>query len=138
MLYRPLPLPASDAAAQEVPDNDKSPLAGELLCIVAIGSGINICEQTAPNSLATTVIEASIANVRHLFRSEDDSNFSLELVIRFMKPLMAPGIYMTRSWLQRRTKGRKAWIQSVILDGNNNVLAEADALFVDVSGAAKL
>ncbi|KAF1735059.1 hypothetical protein CRV24_003978 [Beauveria bassiana] len=116
-LYRPLP---DTNHNDNNNDNGTSPLAGELLCLFTLGSGVNGHVDVAHGG------------------TEGDSNFTLELNIRYKKPLATPGVYLCRAWLQKRTTGRKAWLQALIEDGNGEVYAESDAFWLDVPAKPKL
>lgn len=130
-LYRPLP-PAAGVTSPE------GPLAGELLCLFALGSGVNGHVDVAHGGVTATILDVSMGTVCSMFSTEGDSTFTLELNIRYKKALVTPGIYVCRTWLQRRTTGRKAWLQAVIEDGNGAVYAESDAFWLDVPAKPKI
>lgn len=123
---------------QATDDDDRKPLSGEVICLIALGSGVNSHENVAHGGVTATILDASMATTAHLFNSQGGNCFTLELTVRYKKMIATPAIYMTRTWLERRTKGRKAWLQSVVEDGNGTVFAEAEALFLSGETAARL
>lgn len=133
-LYRPLP----PASAPQQDADDKSPVAGEVLCLVALGSGLNGHVDVAHGGITATILDVSMGTTCGLFSTEGDSTYTLELTIRYKKPLVTPGIYMSRTWLQKRTTGRKAWLKSTIEDGNGVVIADSDGFWLDVPAGSKL
>ncbi|OAA47970.1 NACHT and WD40 domain protein [Cordyceps fumosorosea ARSEF 2679] len=120
-LYRALP-----------PDDDEDRLAGELLCLFALGSGVNGHPDVAHGGVTAAILDAATGSVAELFSTEGDSAFTLELTVRYRRPLATPGVYVCRSWVRRRTEGRKAWLRAVVEDGNGTVYAEGDAFWLDV------
>lgn len=137
-VYRPGPSHISATATQQAADDDRRPLSGEVICLIALGSGVNSHENVTHGGVTATIIDASMATTAHLFSSQGGNCFTLELTVRYKKMMVTPAIYMTRTWLERRTKGRKAWLQSVVEDGNGAVLAEAEALFLEGETVARL
>ncbi|TQW01282.1 hypothetical protein V2A60_002289 [Cordyceps javanica] len=137
-LYRPLPDHHQQGSGGGGGDDDKSPLAGELLCLFALGSGVNGHVDVAHGGVTASILDVSMGSLCSIFSTEGDSTFTLELNIRYKKALATPGVYLCRTWLQRRTTGRKAWLQAVIEDGNGTVYAESDAFWLDVPAKPKL
>ncbi|EJP64442.1 thioesterase superfamily protein [Beauveria bassiana ARSEF 2860] len=134
-LYRPLP---DTNHNDNNDDNGTSPLAGELLCLFSLGSGVNGHVDVAHGGVTAGILDVAMGTACSIFSTEGDSNFTLELNIRFKKPLATPGVYLCRAWLQKRTTGRKAWLQALIEDGNGEVYAESDAFWLDVPAKPKL
>lgn len=131
-LYRTLP-----ASAQESTD-DKAPMGGELLSLFALGSGVNGHIDVAHGGVTASILDVSLGTMCQLHCTGGDSSYTLELNIRYKKPLVTPGIYLTRVWLQKRSTGRKAWLQAAIEDGNGNVYAECDSFWLEVPRDTKL
>lgn len=129
-LYRSLPAAGAD--------DGKAPLAGELLALFALGSGVNGHVDVAHGGVTASILDVAMGTACSVFSTEGDSTYTLELNIRYKKALATPGVYLCRTWLQQRTTGRKAWLQAVIEDGNGEVYAESDAFWLDVPAKPKL
>ena len=54
---------------------------------------------------------------------------TVELSMRYEKPLPIPAVVLCRSWIER-TEGRKVWIGGVIEDGEGLVFVRAQSLFI--------
>ncbi|KAJ4147163.1 hypothetical protein LMH87_001707 [Akanthomyces muscarius] len=131
-LYRPLSLEQTGSI------DGKGPLAGELLCLFALGSGVNGHVDVAHGGVTASILDVSMGSICSIFSTEGDSTYTMELNIRYKKGLKTPGVYLCRTWLQQRTTGRKAWLQAVIEDGNGEVYAESDAFWLDVPAKSKI
>jgi hypothetical protein len=60
------------------------------------------------------------------------SGYTAFLNIKFRKPLVTPGIVLCRTWLERRSCGRKLWLRGTIEDGEGGLFAEAESLWIEV------
>ncbi|KAJ3489792.1 hypothetical protein NLG97_g5929 [Lecanicillium saksenae] len=132
VLYRSLPAPAEGST------HDKSPMGGEVLCLFALGSGVNGHVDVAHGGVTASIFDVTMGTLCSLHSTEGDSNYTLELNIRYKKALVTPGVYVCRTWMQQRTTGRKAWLQAVIEDGNGAVFAESDSFWLDVPAKPKI
>ncbi|KAJ2981648.1 hypothetical protein NQ176_g1894 [Zarea fungicola] len=135
-LYRPRA--SSTSSATQLLADDKSPLTGESLCLFKLGNGVDSQESVADVDLTANIIRFSMRTATRLFNSEGDTACVLEFSIKYKNSMVMPGTYMVRTWLQRKTKNHEAWLQSEMLDGNNIVVAEAQAVFLDGTATSKL
>lgn len=131
-LYRPL------SPEQTGSVDGRGPLAGELLSLFTLGSGVNGHVDVAHGGVTASILDVSMGSICSIFSTEGDSTYTLELNIRYKKGLKTPGVYLCRTWLQQRTTGRKAWLQAVIEDGNGEVYAESDGFWLDVPAKSKI
>lgn len=77
------------------------------------------------------VLDDVIGTVADCERPEDKSTMTAYLKTDYRKPVTTPGIILARAWLEKQ-EGRKMWGRGVIEDGEGNVLAEGEALFLVV------
>lgn len=122
-------LPAGAPAAHGNTD-EESPLGAEVLILFKMGNGLNGHAGLAHGGATAAIIDASMVTTAVLY--SEDLMFTLELTIKYLKPVATPGIYMTRTWLEKRSSGRKAWVRSVIEDGNGVVYCDSKALWLAV------
>ncbi|KAJ6787759.1 hypothetical protein PWT90_09044 [Aphanocladium album] len=126
------------AGTPEDSTGDRSRMGGELLCLFALGSGVNGHTDVANGGLTASIFDVCMGSLCAIHSSEGDSTFTIELSVRYKKPLVTPGIYVCRVWLEQRTTGRKAWVQAVIEDGNGTVFAEGNSFWLDVPRQSKI
>lgn len=89
-------------------------------------------DKIAHGGLVATILDEITGTVAGLHKPTDSSAFTAALNVTFKKPLYTPTIILCRSWLEERSKGRKAWLRGTIEDGEGGVFAEAEALYIEV------
>lgn len=113
-------------------DNDTTPLAGELVSLLALGRGINGHPNTAHGGLIAAILDETMGMVVGLHSSPGMSGYTAFINVRFKKPVPTPGVVLCRTWLESRSSGRKLWLRGTVEDGEGGLLAEADSLWIEV------
>lgn len=52
--------------------------------------------------------------------------------VDYRKPMITPSFVLTRAWIEDKSGGRKIFGRGVVEDGQGNILAEGEALFLMV------
>lgn len=119
-------------------NQDSAPVAGELISLLALGAGINGHTDIAHGGLLSLILDETLGTVvaRHILPSK--SAFTVSLNVSFKKPVPTPCIVFCRTWLEKRSSGRKYWVRGTIEDGQGMLYAEAEGLWIAVDRHQKL
>ena len=60
---------------------------------------------------------------------EYGATFTVKLSVEYKKPVKTPGTVMTRAWIVK-VDGRKIWVEGVVEDGEGNVHAQAEGMWL--------
>ena len=101
--------------------------------LISLGSGLNSYEHTAHGGFVGLVFDEILGVPAILARPKGKSSMTASLKVDYKKPMRTPGIYLCRAWVER-TDGRKIHTGGSMEDGQGNVLATSEALFVVVDG----
>ncbi|KAK2612468.1 hypothetical protein QQS21_001572 [Conoideocrella luteorostrata] len=126
--------PLSSRPLADTPSVDQtsgSPVAGELVSLLALGRGINGHSNVAHGGLVATILDDTMGMVVTLHRSPGMSGYTAFLNMKFRKPLATPSIVLCRTWLER-SGGRKLWLRGTIEDGEGGLFAEAESLWIEI------
>jgi acyl-coenzyme A thioesterase PaaI-like protein len=135
-LYR-VPLQSSSRSRADSPSLDQDrPVAGEIVNLLALGRGVNGHSNIAHGGLVGTILDDTLGSVVRLHLSPDKSAFTAFLNISFRKPLATPSTVLCRAWLERTSGERKLFLRGAIEDGEGQVFAEAEGLWVVVEREA--
>ncbi|OAQ62427.1 thioesterase superfamily domain-containing protein [Pochonia chlamydosporia 170] len=104
---------------------------GELVSLLALGTGVNGHADVAHGGLLALILDEITGNVVELYRGEGMSGYTASLKIDFRRPVRTPGVLLCRSWLERR-EGRKLWVRGRVEDGEGGLYAEGESLWVEV------
>lgn len=86
--------------------------------------------------LIATVLDGGMGMVTNLHQSPGMSAYTATVSVNYKKPVPTPGAIVCRSWLERRSGGRKLWIRGRIEDGEGTLYAESESLWVEVTRKA--
>ena len=78
------------------------------------------------------VLDDVIGAAAECDRPKGRSTMTAYLKVDYRKPVKTPGVLLARAWLEK-TEGKKMWGRGTIEDGEGNVLADGEALFIVVA-----
>lgn len=82
--------------------------------------------------LITTVIDDTMGMIAGFYKSPGMSGYTTVMNVQFRKPVPTPGAILCRTWLERRSVGRKLWIRGPVEDGEGVLYAEGESLWIEV------
>jgi len=103
----------------------------EIVYLLKVGSGLNGHQDLAHGGFLSVVLDDVIGTAADVERPKDKSTMTAYLKVDYRRPVKTPGVLLARAWLEKR-EGKKMWGRGVIEDGEGNVLADGDALFIIV------
>jgi acyl-coenzyme A thioesterase THEM4 len=103
----------------------------EVIYLLKLGSGLNGHHNLAHGGFLSVVLDDVISTAADIERPEDKSTMTAYLKVDYRKPVKTPGVLLSRAWLEKQ-EGRKMWGRGTIEDGEGNVLADGEALFIVV------
>ncbi|RMJ22919.1 Thioesterase superfamily [Aspergillus sp. HF37] len=112
--------------------SDSSPVAGELVTLLALGRGMNGHTNVVHGGLIATILDETMGMVAGLHQSPGMSAYTAAVNVSYKKPVPAPGAIVCRTWLEKRSGGRKLWLRGRIEDGEGTLYADAESLWVEV------
>jgi acyl-coenzyme A thioesterase PaaI-like protein len=65
------------------------------------------------------------------------ATFTAKLTVEYKRPVGTPGTVMARAWIVA-VEGRKVWVEGVVEDGEGNVHARGEGLWLRGKGKGKL
>lgn len=131
--YKVLRSPASLSQADNpYVDHDSTSVAGELVSLLALGRGINGHTNIAHGGLIAAILDETMGMVVTLHQSPGMSGYTAFINVRFRKPVPTPGSVLCRTWLERRSSGRKLWLRGTVEDGAGGLFAEAESLWIEI------
>ncbi len=119
-----------------------NPPIQEVRLLLDLGSGVNGYPHTAHGGFVATLLDEVVGvllTVNTRFLKEQDKNpdtatginsFTASLNVRYHKPVPTPGVVLGRAGVLR-AEGRKKWLWAAVEDGRGEVLASAEALFIE-------
>ena len=129
--YRTLESPQIDSMRSANEDNSSVPIAGELVTLLALGRGMNGHSDVAHGGLVSAILDETMGMVVTFHRSPGMSGYTAFLNVTFKKPVPTPSVVLCRTWLQRKSEGRKLWLWGTVEDGQGGLFAEAESLVVE-------
>lgn len=123
----------------------KRPAAGasgldEVYHLLSLGPGVNGYARLVQGGIIGVILDECMGNfllVNKDLGFDDARGFKVtaNLNITYLKPVPAPGVYLAAATL-REVKGRKWYFDASLKDGDGNILATAESLWI--GPAAKL
>ena len=116
------------------------PRVQETLTIFALGKLLSGHPKIAHGGVVATLLDEALGvliNVNVDIEQEIDKSWVFSNIMTgylntaYRKPVPAPGVILIRTWLVKR-EGRKTVLKGTIEDGKRTVLAESEALFIDL------
>jgi acyl-coenzyme A thioesterase PaaI-like protein len=114
----------------ETSNKDTFPLdpntRAEVRRFYTFGSGLNAHPDLLHGGIIATVLDSTLGNVigfaiPDVVDEAKGNMFTVQLNVRYQKPVVTPGTVMVRSWLKRVEEGgRKVWVEGCI-EGENGV-----------------
>lgn len=112
--------------------HDSAAVGGELVCLLALGRGMNGHTNVAHGGFIATILDETMGMVVSLHQSAGMSGYTAFIKVEFKKPVPTPGAIVCRTWLERRSAGRKLWLRGTVEDGEGGLFAEAESLWIEV------
>jgi acyl-coenzyme A thioesterase THEM4 len=103
----------------------------EVIYLLKLGSGLNGHHDLAHGGLLSVILDEVIGTAADYERPEGKSTMTAYLKVDYRRPVRTPGVLLARAWLEKM-EGRKMWGRGVVEDGEGNVLADGEALFLVV------
>jgi acyl-coenzyme A thioesterase PaaI-like protein len=109
-----------------------SPKPFEVIYLLKLGSGLNGHQDLAHGGFVSVVLDDVIGTAVECGRPKESSTMTAYLKVDYRKPVRTPGVVLARAWLEKK-EGRKMWGRGTVEDGEGNVLADGEALFIIVA-----
>lgn len=124
----------SESESESDSNGSDSPVAGELITLLALGRGMNGHVNIIHGGLLATILDDTMGMVAGLHQSPGMSTYTATVSISYKKPVPAPGAIICRTWLEKRSGGRKLYLRGRIEggDGDRALYADAESLWVEV------
>lgn len=120
----------------------KKPAAGtthvdEVYNLLSLGPGVNGYAHVVAGGIIGVILDEcmgilALVNINLGFEGVGRFLVTANLNINYLKAVPTPGIYLATAML-REIKGRKCYFDASMKDGEGNVLATADSLWIDVT-----
>lgn len=111
---------------------DNTPVAGEVILLLTLGRGMNGHTNVVHGGLIATILDETMGMVANFHQSPGMSAYTATLNVSCKNPVPTPGAIVCRSWLEKRSGGRKVWLRGRVEDGSGTLFAEAESLCVEV------
>ena len=113
-------------------DDGMAPVAGELVSLLALGRGMNGHADVAHGGVVAAILDDTMGMVVQSHATPGVPAFTAYMTVQYKKPIPTPGAVLCRTWLERRSSGRKLYLRARIEDGKGGLYAEAESLYVEV------
>jgi acyl-coenzyme A thioesterase PaaI-like protein len=131
---------ASSSCGSSLPNTDLSPIGtedirAEVRRFYAFGKGLNAHPDLLHGGVIACVLDSTMGNVigAALPLSSKNGMYTVQLNIRYEKPVRTPGAIMARAWVTRiEDGGRKVWVKGVV-EGENIRHARAEGLWLSAN-----
>ncbi|RDW94384.1 hypothetical protein BP5796_00147 [Coleophoma crateriformis] len=122
-------MPSAPPLDPNTPRTQK-PNTGELFYLLSLGTGVNGHNNTAHGGFVAVVLDEVIGAgcTHHCPRGM--TTMTAYMKVDYRKPMMTPTHVLARAWIEDKSAGRKIYGRGVIEDGQGNILAEGEALFL--------
>lgn len=107
------------------------------------GSGLNAHPDLLHGGVIACILDSTMGNVigfalPELAHERNGSMFTVQLNVKYEKPVRTPGTVMARSWVKKVEEGgRKVWVEGVIQGGDGGEIGHARAEGLWVTGGGK-
>lgn len=109
------------------------PMKDEVRTLLSLNAGLNGYPRICHGGLVATVLdEVSSILVAECLYSQNlpPDNVTADLRIRFMKPVLIPGIVMVKAKVTDVQKVKKYFVEAELVDADGDVRAKANGLFI--------
>lgn len=108
----------------------------EVLTLLSLGSGLNGWPKVCHGGAVATIVDEVMGVLLSVNRHHGDAQFrgttmTAYLNVKYLKAVATPQVVLVKAKFQQ-VKGRKRFVESTVMNGEGDVLAEGSALFVDV------
>ena len=121
-----------DAVSNGNGSDGTAPVAGELISLLYLGRGMNGHADIVHGGVIAAILDDTMGTIARSHRTPGLPAFTAYMTVQFKKPLPTPGAVLCRSWLERRSSGKKLFLRARVEDGEGGVYAEAECLYVEV------
>ncbi|KAI9706179.1 MAG: hypothetical protein M1820_004940 [Bogoriella megaspora] len=125
---QPFPSPSTPSTAS----NTTSSLSGELHTLYLLGTGVSGHAGIAHGGLTATLLDQQVGSLAIADPATPNPR-TVSCNIRYLRPLRIPGGVLVRAW-KTKAEGRKHWVGADVRDGDGNVVARTEGLFLNVEG----
>lgn len=101
--------------------------------MVKVEGGLNGHVDTVHGGFTCTILDEVMGLVNDYYKPKCKI-FTAFLNVTFKKPIPTPGILLIKTWIER-VEERKRFTRGRIEDGEGNVYAEAEGLFIEVKAS---
>lgn len=104
----------------------------ELCVLVYLGSGLDGWQGICHGGVTATLLDEVMSALTGYYNHEHGklrSELTVELNVKFKKPMTTPHVYAVRARLLR-VQGRKIWASSQVVNGSEEIVSHADGFFV--------
>lgn len=101
---------------------------GACMMLCSLGGGLTGGQaDSAHGGLIATLLDEALGTP--VFCQVLHGSMTADLKTQYVKPLPVPGVVLCRSWVEKE-EGRKVWSKAVIEDGNGDVYARGESLYI--------
>ncbi len=115
-------------------DNDV-PQTGQILRFYTFGDGLNAHPNLLHGGVIASILDSTMGNA--IGQAIGGTTFTVKLAVEYMRPVKTPGTVMVRARIVD-VDGRKVWVKGRVEDGEENVLAKAEGMWVRAKAKAKM
>lgn len=101
---------------------------GEVRILLSIGTGLDSLKGICHGGILTLLMDDAMQELAS--RDSASSNLTATIKSAFHKPLRTPAVVLCRAWKDEGSVGRKSWVKGQVEDGEGNVFASAEGLFI--------
>ena len=127
--YKPLPL---ENTSTNTENDATSAVAGELVSLLSLGRGANGHADVLHGGIVVTIADDTMGMVARAHRTPNVAAYTAYMTVQFRRPVPTPGVILCRTWLERRSRGRKMYLRARVEDGEGGLFAEVESLWVEV------
>ena len=102
---------------------------GELRRFYTFGTGLNAHPGLLHGGVIATVLDSTMGNICGMQMPGLKALFTVELNIKYRKPVPTPGTVMARSWIAKM-EGRKIWVQAAVESETGEIHATAEGVWL--------
>lgn len=105
----------------------------EMRRFYTFGSGLNSHPNLLHGGVIATVLDSTMSNtaglgLKKFLRNERESVVTVQLNVRYQKPVQTPGTVMIKAWVTRVEEGgRKVWVEASATGGEQGEISHAKA-----------
>ncbi|ETI29274.1 hypothetical protein G647_01727 [Cladophialophora carrionii CBS 160.54] len=108
---------------------------GEIRRFYTFGGGLNAHPNLLHGGVIATILDSTMGNVIGQELPAHGATYTVKLTVEYKRPVTTPGTVMARAWIVA-IEGRKVWVEGVVEDGEGNVHARAEGMWLRAKGKA--